>query len=164
MEELRRSVHRQAGRFRRDPDPLSQDPKHPGRKAGQGKWARRAEPTDEQKANALTKSSQLDCCPASQGELLDVAEHEHNEWDIPPVVPVLTRFLSESGYCPCCQRRFRSRHPDQISQATGAAGAHCVAERSFQARPVAGRSPIAAHEVAITPCCPPRRKPGPSPQ
>jgi hypothetical protein len=48
--------------------------------------------------------------------------HTHYEWDIPPVEPVLTRFESQSGYCCGCGCRHRSRHPDQISEATGAAG------------------------------------------
>jgi hypothetical protein len=122
VEQLRRSGHRQAARFRRDPDQLSPNPKRPGRKAGQGKWANRGEPTDEQKAKAVTKTSQLDSCPGCGGELLDLAEHEHYEWDTPPVEPVLTRGVSESGYCGHCRRRLRSRHPDQISEATGAAG------------------------------------------
>ncbi len=122
LEQMRRSGHRQAGRFRRDPEKLSKDPKRPGRKAGQGRWTRRDEPSPEQKSQAETKTSHLECCPDCRGELADVSEHEHYEWDIPPVEPVLSRFVSESGYCPRCRRRFRSRHPDQISDATGAAG------------------------------------------
>lgn len=122
VEELRRSGNRQAGRFRRDPERLSQEPKRPGRTAGEGKWSNRAEPTDEQKAKAVVKTSQLDHCPCCGGELVDVQEHTHYEWDIPPVEPVLTCFESESGYCRACVRRFRSRHPDQTSEATGAAG------------------------------------------
>jgi hypothetical protein len=37
------------------------------------------------------------------------------------VEPVVTRFRTESGYCPRCGKRVRSRHPDQVSEATGAA-------------------------------------------
>lgn len=122
IEDLKRSGHRQAARFRRDPDKLSGDPKPPGRKAGQGQWANRPTPTEEQRAQAVAKTSQLDSCPDCGGELTDLAEHEHYEWDTPPVQPVLTRFVSESGYCRHCQRRVRSRHTDQISDATGAAG------------------------------------------
>jgi len=32
------------------------------------------------------------------------------------------RFVTESGYCPHCKKRVRSRHPEQVSTATGAAG------------------------------------------
>ena len=42
--------------------------------------------------------------------------------DIPPVEPVVTRYVTESGYCMTCQKRVRSRHPEQISDAIGAAG------------------------------------------
>jgi hypothetical protein len=119
---LRRAGNRQAGRFARDSDKLAKDPKKPGRKAGQGKWSRRGEPTEEQKAKAVLKSSHLDECPDCGGELAARMAHTHYEWDIPPVEPVLTCFESQSGYCDHCQRRHRSRHPDQISEATGAAG------------------------------------------
>src|SRR5262249_20930325 len=33
-----------------------------------------------------------------------------------------TRYVTESGYCSRCGRRVRSRHPEQISTAAGAAG------------------------------------------
>jgi len=42
--------------------------------------------------------------------------------DIPPVRLITTRYITESGYCPSCQRRVRSHHPEQISDACGAAG------------------------------------------
>ena len=32
------------------------------------------------------------------------------------------KFTIETGYCPCCRRRVQGRHPEQISNATGAAG------------------------------------------
>ena len=122
VEELRRAGHRQAGRFARDADRLTKDPKKPGRKPGQGTWSRRGEPSEEQKAKAVVKTSHLEACPDCGGELADMLAHTHYEWDIPPVEPILTCFESQSGYCDKCQRRQRSRHPDQISEATGAAG------------------------------------------
>jgi len=42
--------------------------------------------------------------------------------DIPVIVPVITRYVTYSGYCVDCHKRVCSRHPEQISQATGAAG------------------------------------------
>jgi len=38
------------------------------------------------------------------------------------VVPIITRYVTYSGYCGDCHKRVRSRHPEQTSQATGAAG------------------------------------------
>ena len=42
--------------------------------------------------------------------------------DIPVMVPVITRYVTYCGYCVACRKRVRSRHPEQISQASGAAG------------------------------------------
>ena len=49
--------------------------------------------------------------------------------DLPEVKPLVTRFLIESGYCPNCKRRVRARHPDQVSEAGGAAGT-CLGPRA----------------------------------
>jgi len=38
------------------------------------------------------------------------------------VEPVITRYVTYSGYCEQCGKRVRSQHPEQISTATGAAG------------------------------------------
>ena len=35
---------------------------------------------------------------------------------------IITRYVTYSGYCVDCHKRVRSQHPEQISQATGAAG------------------------------------------
>jgi hypothetical protein len=69
-----------------------------------------------------TKEAALACCPECGGDLIKRKEHEQFVVDIPPVEPVITRYVTHSGYCPDCQRRVRSRHPEQISDATGAAG------------------------------------------
>ena len=42
--------------------------------------------------------------------------------DIPPVKPRVTRYVTHSGHCASCGRRVRSRHPERIADATGAAG------------------------------------------
>ena len=122
VEALQRQSHRQAGRFRRDPEKLSKEPKQAGRKPGKGTWSNRSKPTDEQRSKAEIKRSSLDGCPGCGCELTDLRRHEHFEWDIPQVKPVLTCFVSQSGYCRACGKRVRSRHADQISDATGAAG------------------------------------------
>lgn len=120
--ELQQLAYRQVGRFRRDPERLAKGRKPPGRKAGEGKWARPDEPSEEQQAQAIDKVSDLSACPDCNGPLTDWQDHVQYEWDVPPVQPVLTRFRSRSGYCTRCKRRHRSRHDDQISEATGAAG------------------------------------------
>ena len=116
--ELKRAGKRQATPFARRK--RSAAPKKPGRKAGQGLFKHRAKPAPEEVSE--TKEASLDSCPECGGELIDRKTHEQFEVDIPPVEPVITRFVTHSGYCAHCSKRVRSQHPEQISSATGAAG------------------------------------------
>lgn len=116
--EAKRSSKRQATPFARR-EHVAQ-PKRPGRKAGQGTFAHRAKPTPEEVDR--TEEVPLPCCPNCSGPLTDMKAHEQFEVDIPPVQPIITRYVTHSGYCAACKKRVRSRHPDQISVATGAAG------------------------------------------
>ncbi|HMA36457.1 MAG TPA: IS66 family transposase [Chloroflexia bacterium] len=111
-----RAAHRQATPFARRE--RKADPQKPRRKRGQGRFARRATPTTvhvEQRVPLLV-------CPHCAGEVTDRATHEQFQVEIPPVEPVVTRFVTESGYCPACAKRVRATHPAQISTASGAAG------------------------------------------
>ncbi len=65
----------------------------------------------------------LGSCPYCGGPVDERRQHEQFVTDVPPVRPYVRRYVTESGYCPRCRHRVRSRHPDQISLATGAAGA-----------------------------------------
>ena len=95
-------------------------PKRQGRKKGQGRFAYRRKPAPEEVSE--TKVEPLVSCPVCGGAVTSRKEHEQFVVEIPPVQPVVTRYVTESGYCACCQRRVRSRHAEQISEATGAAG------------------------------------------
>jgi hypothetical protein len=89
-----------------------------GRKAGVGVFRRREKPQQVKR----TKKARLHGCPDCGGRLKDIHRHEQYVTDIPPVRPVTTRYITESGYCVTCHRRVRSHHPEQTSEATGAAG------------------------------------------
>ncbi len=115
--ELRRG-RRQAAPFSRDePKP---DPKPPGGRPGQGEFTYRQRPPDE--AIQERVDVPLEACPECGGPLEERATHEQVQVDLPEVEPLITRFRTESGYCPRCRKRVRSRHPNQVSAATGAAG------------------------------------------
>jgi transposase len=116
--EVKRAGKRQATPFARQKRVAQ--PKRPGRKKGQGKFSYRHKPAPEEVDE--TKETPLECCPECGGNLSECKEHEQFVVDIPPVQPVITRYVTHSGYCSACQRRVRSRHPEQISDATGAAG------------------------------------------
>lgn len=118
MDALKRSGKRQATPFARRQRVAA--PQRPGRRTGQGTFGRRAEPRPDQVAE--TQVAELCACPQCGGVLAAIREHEQYVTDIPVVQPVTTRYVTYSGYCAACRRRVRSRHPDQISTATGAAG------------------------------------------
>lgn len=121
VEQLQRAGKRQATPFSRQQ--TKADPKAPGRKAGQGHFSYRTTPAAE--TVTQTQEAPLTGCPhcgSPLSDLLDLKTHEHFEVDIPPVQPRLTRYVTHSGYCRHCRQRVRSRHPQQLSQATGAAG------------------------------------------
>jgi transposase len=119
VEELQRAGKRQAAPFARRK--RVEHPKKPGRKAGQGKFSRREKPVPEQVKE--TKVAELHGCPQCGGsKLRNIHAHEQYMADIPVIVPIITRYVTYSGYCVDCHKRVRSRHPEQISQASGAAG------------------------------------------
>src|SRR3972149_4593658 len=118
VEELKRSGKRQAAPFARRK--LVERPKKAGRKKGQGKFSHRAKPTIKQITE--TKTAKLRGCPECGGKVREIHKHDQYETDIPVIEVKTTHFITYSGYCRECHKRGRSRHPDQTSQATGAAG------------------------------------------
>lgn len=118
VEELERAGKRQATPFARRQ--WVEHPKRPGRKRGQGKFTHRELPKVHQIQE--TKVAKLHGCPACGGKLRDIHQHKQYVTDIPVVEVKTTCFVTHSGYCGRCHKRVRSRHPEQTSQATGAAG------------------------------------------
>jgi transposase len=116
LEALARRDKRQAAPFGRDQKKA--DPKKPGRRKGQGRFTFRQAP--ERIDN--TQEVPLPVCPDCFGPVRDVHRHEHLQTDLPLPQPVTTRFVTYSGYCPCCNKRVQSRHNEQSSTAAGAAG------------------------------------------
>lgn len=114
LDQLQRAGKRQAAPFRRrQPKP---DPKPPGRPQGHP-CNRRPFPEHIDR----TIDVPCDRCPDCHTPLLDPVVHAQYQTDLPPVVPLVTRFLVHGGTCPCCRRFHQGRHPEMISDATGAA-------------------------------------------
>lgn len=118
LAELERAGKRQATPFARTKHVAQR--KRPGRKAGQGRFASRARPRPEQVT--ATKEVPLSGCPNCGGPLEECQTHEQFVIDLPEAPPTVTRYVTHSGRCAPCQQHVRTRHPEQISQATGAAG------------------------------------------
>ncbi|HEX7049503.1 MAG TPA: IS66 family transposase [Longimicrobiales bacterium] len=120
--ELRRGK-RQAGPFSRERK--KKNLKRPGRRPGEGRFRHRQPPADSEINE--THVVPLECCPECGGALEEISTHEQLQVDLPVVRPYWRRFLFQSGTCrngTCrsCGRRVTSRHPEQVSVATGAAG------------------------------------------
>jgi transposase len=112
-----RERSRQAHPFRRDHG--STQPKKPGRRKGH-KADLRPVPTPEQIDRVIDVP--LDKCPLCDVYLYDQGQVVQYQTDLPPIVPIVTQFNIETGYCPCCRQYWQGRHPDQTSDAIGATG------------------------------------------
>lgn len=115
--ESTRAAKRQAAPFSRNKPKAK--PKKPGRPKGHTPAHR---PTLTPDRIAETIRVALDRCPWCGGSLTDRQTHEQIVTDLPEVQPVTRKYITHSGHCRQCGRRVRSRHPDQTSTATGAAG------------------------------------------
>lgn len=118
LDESQRGQQRQAHPFRRERT-SDQPPKKPGRRKGH-KADLRATPAAEQIDRVIDVP--LDQCPMCQVPLYDQDQVVQYQTDLPPVFPIITQFNIETGTCPSCRQRWQGRHPDQTSDAIGAAG------------------------------------------
>ena len=117
VEQLEREAHRQTSRFRRRQ--LKKRKKKSGRRKGHPP-ANRPTPLPER----IDRIIDVPCraCPDCKVPLLDPKVIVHYQTDLAPIVPIVTQFNIETGYCPCCRQRHQGRHPEPISNAIGAAG------------------------------------------
>ncbi len=120
LEESHRAGKRQASPFSKgEPKP---DPKRPGRKSGDahGRHGHRMAPAGP--PDRELDASLPSCCPDCGGEV----EHERDaeQWQVDLGEPqvVKTRFRVAVGRCKKCGKRVQGRHPEQTSDALGAAG------------------------------------------
>ena len=119
VEEVRRSGKRQAAPFRKG-DP-KEAPAKPGRKKGNahGRHGHRMAPThvDREIDVGLPGS-----CPHCGGEIVEGDVFDQYQSELPEMRPVVTRFRVHVGRCRGCKKRIQPRHPEQTSDALGAAG------------------------------------------
>jgi transposase/regulator of replication initiation timing len=114
-EDSERNAKRQTSRFPRRE--RKTNPKKPGRKKGT-KATHRDRPAKVDRELDVPAGNCPDCCCAVE----NIEVHPQFQTDLPPVTPVTTQFNVEVGSCPKCGKRVQGRHPEQISDALGAAG------------------------------------------
>lgn len=96
-------------------------PRKPGRRPGPdyGTPARRPIP---EHVDETIEVLLPDACPHCGGEAIEAHEvAEQYQTELPPIRPVVTRFLVHLGSCIGCGKAVRGRHPRQTSDALGAA-------------------------------------------
>lgn len=116
LEDERRAGKRQAAPFSRGI--RKANPKKPGRKPG-GSRTRRQVPTKIDKKVVVPA---LLICPHCEGAVRLAGVERQYQIDLPPISPVTTEFEIHCGVCTRCGRKVQGRHPEQISNATGAVG------------------------------------------
>src|SRR3990172_6923159 len=116
LEAARRAGKRQAAPFSKGPPKAN--PKPPGRKAGHP-------PSHREKPQQVDRTLDVKLphgtCLKCGGQLVDQAIQVQYQVEIPPVRPIVTQFNVESARCASCGERFQARHPEQTSDALGAA-------------------------------------------
>jgi transposase len=120
LAESRRSGKRQAAPFSKG-EP-SESPARPGRKRGKGhgRHGHRMPLTDPDRMFDAPLSG---CCPGCGGAVVIDRIAEQWQIDLPDQpAAVVTRFDVAIGHCSGCGRRVQGRHPEQTSDALGAAG------------------------------------------
>lgn len=126
VEEAERENKRQAHPFRRDQtgeeaggDKSNEETKKGGRKKGHAANLRET-PTPEQIDHHVNVP--IKQCPMCNVDLVEPGEVTQYQTDLPPILPIITQFHIETGWCPCCRQRWQGRHAEQTSDAKGAAG------------------------------------------
>lgn len=101
----------------------SEEPKQPGRKAGEqhGRHARAKMP---ERWDRELDAPLADACPhCGSADIAEERVADQFQTDIPPVEPTVTKFRVHVGHCRGCNKRVQGCHPEQTSAALCAAGA-----------------------------------------
>lgn len=116
LEEAQRSGKRQAAPFSKG-EPKAK-PKKPGRKRGHS-GAHRPIPT---RITRVLEAPIPERCPDCGGAVIEDAVHEQYQEDIPrPIETIITQINVHVGHCVECATHVQGCHPEQISDALGAA-------------------------------------------
>ena len=125
LEELVERLHR---RGKRQSAPFSKgnpvrSPKKPGRKSGSeyGAHGHRAAPGH---IDRELEAPLPGCCPDCGGGIVFDRWDEQFQTELPDPRPVVTRFKIGIGHCADCRKRVQGCHPEQTTDALGAAASH----------------------------------------
>ena len=117
LEAARRAGKRQAAPFSKG-EP-KREPRRPGRKRGDG--GRRGHRKPPAHVDEVADAPLPTCCPECRGRVDEIGVEHQWQTELPPVKPHVTQFDVHVGRCADCGRRVQGRHPQQTSDALGAA-------------------------------------------
>ena len=122
---LREELSKKQRRGKRQAAPFSRDkpkanPKKPGRKPGE-QYGQQGQRRPPRHVDRVVDAKLPSHCPGCGGTVTEEWVDDQFQTDIPPVVPVVTHFRIHVGCCEDCGKRVRGRHPEQTSNAVGAA-------------------------------------------
>lgn len=119
LEQSRRAGKRQAAPFSKGPPKPA--PSRPGRKAGHPPSHR--PPPPPERVDRTVEIPLPRGCPECHAPLdgAPTTIHDQYQIDLPEPRPVITRFRVPVARCPACFGRVQGRHPEQTSDALGAA-------------------------------------------
>lgn len=120
LEAARRAVYRQAAPFSRGTRVAA--PRRPGRKGGAA-YGRRGQRPRPPHVDAVYEAPLPAACPHCAGAVQAVRVAAQYQEDLPVSRPVVSRFDVSIGRCTQCGARVQGRHPQQTSDALGAAAA-----------------------------------------
>ena len=116
LEAARRAGKRQAAPFSKGPP--KENPQRPGQKVGHPP-AHREKPAQIDRTLEVKLAHAI--CLRCGGKLVERTMQVQYQVEIPPVQPLVTQFNVETARCAQCGQRFQARHPEQTSDALGAA-------------------------------------------
>jgi len=120
LQAAERAAHRQAAPFRIEEKKRVLAPKRPGRKRGHPGVFRH-------KPNYIDEAIEVQLCSCPHCGGMQFKDHNAIEQlieDLPSLRPYVTRLTTYQGTCVGCGQSVRSKHPLQMSVASGAAGVH----------------------------------------
>jgi transposase len=125
--ELEASLERRQRENKRQAAPFSKGksddpPAKAGRKPGKGYGAKGRRKAPERDPDRTVPVALPGRCADCGGPIDHTHQASQLVEDLPPLAVMLTEFIIEVGRCRDCGRRVQPRHPDQASDALGAAG------------------------------------------
>lgn len=121
LSEARRTGKRQAAPFSKGDPKDKKKRKKPGRRSGKKHGRHGHRPRPERKPDQVLDAvlpERSSCCGA---EVEKTSEEPQFQVDIPKVQATLTQFNVHKGHCCNCNKPIQGRHPQQTSDALGAA-------------------------------------------